>query len=51
VHFVRFELKRDMITALKGGAELAMGADHPAYAFVLSPVPAATRQALLADLA
>jgi hypothetical protein len=51
VHFVRFELKPDMITALKGGAALAMGADHPAYAFVLSPVPAATRQALLADLA
>lgn len=51
VHFARFELTRDMIAALKSGAALAMGADHPAYAFTLSPVPAPVRQALLADLA
>jgi hypothetical protein len=51
VHFVRFELKPDMIAALKGGAVLAMGVDHPAYAVELSLVPAATRRALVGDLA
>jgi len=51
VHFVRFELKPDMIAALKGGAALAMGVDHPAYAVELSLVPAATRRALVGDLA
>ena len=51
VHFVRFELERDMIAALKSGAAFAMGIDHPAYAFVLSPIPGPTRQALIEDLA
>jgi hypothetical protein len=51
VHFVRFELTVAMIAALKAGAALAMGVDHPAYRATLDPVPEATRQALLADLA
>jgi hypothetical protein len=51
VHFVRFELTRDMIAALKSGVALAIGADHPAYGFTLAPVPEATRQALIEDLA
>ena len=51
VHFVRFELARDMIAALKGGAALAMGSDHPAYAVTLARVPEPVRRALLADLA
>jgi glycerol-3-phosphate dehydrogenase subunit C len=50
VHFVRFELTVPMIAALKAGAALAMGVDHPAYRATLDPVPEATRQALLADL-
>jgi hypothetical protein len=50
VHFVRFELTPAMIAALKGGAALAMGVDHPEYAATLQPVPAATQRALLADL-
>ena len=50
VHFARFDLTRDMIVALKSGAVLAMGVDHPAYAFTLAPVPEPVRQALLADL-
>jgi hypothetical protein len=50
VHFVRFELTPDMIVALKSGATLAMGTDHPAYTFTLAPVPEPVRQALLADL-
>jgi hypothetical protein len=50
VHFARFELTRAMIAALKDGAQLAMGADHPAYTFTLALVPEATRQALVVDL-
>jgi hypothetical protein len=50
VHFVRFELAPEMIAALKGGAALSMGVDHPAYSFSLSPVPESTRLALLRDL-
>jgi uncharacterized protein DUF3501 len=50
VHFVRFELMPPMIAALKGGAGLAIGVDHPEYAATLQPVPAATQRALLADL-
>jgi hypothetical protein len=51
VHFVRFELTPAMIAALKSGAGLAIGIDHPEYAMTLQPVPDATRTALLADLA
>jgi len=50
VHFVRFELSAAMIAALKAGAALSIGADHPAYRATLDPVPEATRRALLADL-
>ena len=51
VHFVRFELTPAMIAALKSGAGLAIGVDHPEYTATLEPVPHATRTALLADLA
>ena len=51
VHFVRFELAAAMVAALKAGAALAIGVDHPAYRATLDPVPEATRRALLADLA
>ena len=51
VHFVRFELAPDTIAALKAGALLAMGVDHPQYTATLRPVPDETRRALLADLA
>ncbi len=51
VHFLRFELKAAMVAALKAGARLAIGVDHPHYRASLDPVPEATRQALLADLA
>ncbi len=40
VHFVRFELTREMIAALKRGATLAIGADHPAYTYTLGTRPA-----------
>ena len=51
VHFMRFELTADTIAALKAGAALSMGVDHPQYSATLRSVPEATRRALLADLA
>ena len=50
VHFLRFELDAAQIGALKAGAALAIGVDHPAYAISLDPVSAETRAALAADL-
>ncbi|MEM9387390.1 MAG: DUF3501 family protein [Pseudomonadota bacterium] len=50
VHFLRFQLDAHFVQALKGGASLAMGIDHPHYAEALEPVPAHLRESLLADL-
>ena len=50
VHFLRFESSKEMSRALKQGAELSMGVDHPAYQATLNPVPPATRTSLLRDL-
>jgi len=50
VHFLRFELDPQTISALKRGAALAIGIEHPAYTAERAPVPEATRQSLLADL-
>jgi hypothetical protein len=51
VHFLRFELTRPMISALKNGADLAIGVEHPQYTVRLAAVPAQTRATLAADLA
>jgi hypothetical protein len=51
VHFLRFELTQEMAAALKGGAALGIGVDHPAYQAQIPSVDAATRDALAADLA
>jgi len=51
VHFLRFELTPGMVSALKSGAALAIGVDHPQYSAALDPVAEATRNALVADLA
>jgi hypothetical protein len=51
VHFLRFELTPEMVEALKYGVGLAMGIDHAHYEATVDPLPAATRAALLADLA
>jgi hypothetical protein len=51
VHFLRFELTSDMIKAVKGGAALSMGIDHPAYTHSVMPVAEATRASLVGDLA
>ena len=51
VHFLRFELAPAMVTALKRGAGLGIGVDHPAYCAEIKLVGDATRKALVADLA
>jgi len=51
VHFLRFELTPDMVRAIKAGASLAAGVDHPRYAFRIDALPDDTRAALVADLA
>lgn len=50
VHFLRFELNAEMSSALKQGAGLSMGVDHPAYQAAIDPVPLAVRTSLLRDL-
>jgi hypothetical protein len=50
VHFLRLELTPEMSRALKQGAGLSMGVDHPAYQTTLDPVPAEIRSSLLRDL-
>jgi hypothetical protein len=51
VHFLRFELSEPMPAALKGGAALSIGIDHPNYQHQISPAPEALRSALASDLA
>jgi len=51
VHFLRFELTREMAQALKYGVGLAMGVDHPEYRAEVAEVPAAVRASLVGDLA
>ncbi len=50
VHFLRFELSPNMVAALKNGADVAMGVDHPEYQAAVESIDSASRQALTADL-
>jgi len=50
VHFLRFELSNEMVAALKEGASLAAGIDHPNYQVEISPVAENIRKSLLGDL-
>ena len=50
VHFLRFELTPGMAEAVRQGAAVAMGIDHPAYTHRVDPVPSATRDSLAKDL-
>ena len=50
VHFLRFELTREMAEALKYGVALAIGVDHPHYRAALDPLPPNIRAALVKDL-
>jgi hypothetical protein len=51
VHFLRFELTPPMVAALKGGAALSIGVDHPALSATVPAVGEATRASLAGDLA
>ncbi|HPQ95968.1 MAG: DUF3501 family protein [Thiothrix sp.] len=49
VHFMRFELTADRVTAARDGAAIMMGVDHPDYRYGITLSPAQCR-ALVADL-
>jgi hypothetical protein len=51
VHFLRFELTPAMVAAAKAGAAVAIGIDHDAYRHAIEPLPQASRDALVSDLA
>jgi len=51
VHFLRFELTKEMAEALKYGVGLAIGIDHPHCQASLDPVSPEIRAALVKDLA
>ncbi|MCG6898157.1 MAG: DUF3501 family protein [Thiocapsa sp.] len=50
VHFLRFEIAAPMAAALKQGAKLAIGIDHPEYRYQVD-APPAVRDSLTQDLA
>jgi len=50
VHFLRFELNEDMVSALKYGVSLAIGVDHPEYSVAVDPLPTNIRTCLTSDL-
>ena len=50
VHFLRFELEPEMVAAVKEGAPIRVGVDHPHYQAEVA-VSQATRDSLAADLA
>lgn len=50
VHFMRFELSEEMIKALRSGASLSAGIDHPAYPYTVDSVPGNVVKSLLQDL-
>ena len=51
VHFMRFTLSPDMITAVKQGADINMGVDHDNLAVALTPIPQEVRDSLVQDFA
>ena len=50
VHFMRFELSPEDITAVGQGAEISAGISHQEYNFQISPIPVAIWQSLGADI-
>jgi hypothetical protein len=49
VHFLRFELTAPMVAALKDGAGLSMGSDHPDYGYQVQVAPS-VQDSLVGDL-
>ena len=50
VHFLRFELSDEQISALRNGARLSAGIDHENYTVDVDPVADNLRESLIADL-
>ena len=50
VHFLRIELTPEMVQAVKQGAPVSMGIDHPAYNYTAEPIPQNIRDSLAGDL-
>jgi len=50
VHFLRFELSPEMVQAVKAGAAVSAGIEHPNYNEAAEPIPGNIRDALAADL-
>ena len=50
VHFLRFELTYEMVQAVKSGAAIGMGIDHPAYPEQVAEVESGVRDSLSQDL-
>jgi hypothetical protein len=50
VHFLRFELDREMVAAAKRGARIAAGVEHPQYRTSVNELPSALRSSLAGDL-
>ena len=50
VHFMRFELTQYMVSALKEGAALSIGIDHPEYKHAIEALSGSMRDSLVADL-
>ncbi|GMR07695.1 MAG: DUF3501 family protein [Gammaproteobacteria bacterium] len=50
VHFMRFELTDEEVSAVKSGASISMGIEHPGYHFEIEPVSQNIRDSLAYDL-
>lgn len=50
VHFLRFDLDPAAITALREGAGLSAGIDHPEMTVSVDAIPESIRESLIADL-
>ena len=50
VHFMRFELTAEMAAAVKAGAALSAGIDHPQYHCLLERLPEPVRATLSSDI-
>jgi len=51
VHFSRFEFTTNMIAAIKNGASIAMGSDHPNYNYRVDEIDPETQGSLIEDFA
>ena len=51
VHFMRFEVSDDMVTAAKAGSEISAGVEHENYQAILNPINNELRNSLINDLA